>query len=317
MTNLETRWLTMPAHPEGAAFQRIDDSHPLDFYLGKDASGEWLFLLITEEKTNYSRKSRAINVFCRQRHDGKWALMFKLMKPELGKLFSLVCDDIVESSRSNPDPLHPASFVLSRFTRWQRLLEKGDSGLLDDAALRGLVGELLFLEKIALKERGSRQSISGWTGPAGADRDFCFPDHEFEIKTIHDGADHIVISSAEQLDLTIKPLNLVVIVMDDAIPGSLPEAFTVIDLVSNLREALATDQMSLEIFESKLIDAGLVMREEYSERAFVLHRIRFFKITDVFPSIRRSKLPLGIGKVSWELMVQSILPFEIVTTITN
>lgn len=313
--NLENRWLNMPAHPEAAAFQRIDDSHPIDFYLGKDASGEWLFLLITKERTNYSRKSHAIHVFCRQRNDGRWALMFKLMKPELGKLFSLVCDDIVESSRSNPDPLHPASFVLARFIRWQRLLEKGDSGLLDDAALRGLVGELLFLEKIVLKDRGSRQSVSGWTGPAGADRDFCFPDHEFEIKTIHDGADRMIISSAEQLDLTVKPLNLIVIVIDDVIPGSLPEAFTILDLVSRLRQALATDQMSLEIFESKLIEAGLVAREEYNERAFVLHRIRSFKIIDGFPAIRRSKLPQGIGKVSWELLVQSILPFEIVTTI--
>jgi len=304
----------MPAHPEGSAFQRIDESHPLDFYLGKDASGEWLLLLITEEQTALSRENRAIHVFCRKRSDGRWALMFRLMKPELGKLFSLVCEDLVESSRSNPDPTHPASFVLARFIRWQRLLERGDSGLLDDAALRGLVGELLFLETIAIPGRGVRQAVSGWCGPSGADRDFCFPDREFEIKTIREGADRILVSSAEQLDLASKPLDLGVVVLEDAVPGTLPEAFTVIDLVGRLRQALVPDPTALDILESRLMDAGFLMREEYGERAFVLRRIRMFKVMEGFPAIRRSALPSGIGKVSWELLVQAILPFEVTTT---
>jgi len=314
MMSLENRWQAMLANPEGSAFQRIDDSHPLDFYLGKDASGEWLLLLITEEQTSFSRENRAIHVLCRKRSDGRWALMFRLMKPELGKLFSLVCDDLVESSRSNPDPTHPASLVMARFVRWQRLLEKGDSGLLDDSALRGLVGELLFLEAFVLPEKGGRQAVSGWCGPRGADRDFCFPDREVEVKTIREGADRILMSSAEQLDLTTKPLNLGVVVLDDAVPGSLTEAFTVIDLVSRLRHAFESDPATLDVFESRLIDAGLLMREEYGDRAFVLRRIRTFKIAGSFPAIRRSTLPQGIGKVSWELIIQSILPFEVGTT---
>lgn len=311
MMKLEPRWQTMPAQPEGPAFQRIDETHPLDFYLGKNASGEWLLLLITGEKVLFSKENSAINVFCRKRNDGRWALMFRLMKPELGKLFSLVCEDLVESSRSNPDPAHPASFVLIRFGRWQRLLERGDSGLLDDAALRGLVGELLFLETVAIPARGGRQAVSGWCGPTGADRDFSFPDHEFEIKTVCEGADRVLISSAEQLDMTTKPLDLWVVVLENAVPGALPESFTILDLIGRIRPALAPDPTTLDLFESRLMDAGFMMREEYGERAFLLRSIRMFSVQEGFPGIRRSALPAGIGKVKWELFIQAILPFEV------
>lgn len=314
MTSLESRWHTLPALPEGSAFQRIDESHPLDFYLGRDVSGEWLLLLITGEQTVLSWDNESIRVFCRKRSDGRWALMFRLMKPELGKLFSLVCEDLVEASRGNPDPAHPASFVLARFRRWQRLLEKGGSGLLDDAALRGLVGELLFLETVAISQSDGRQAVSAWCGPTGADRDFSFPDREYEIKTVREGADRVVISSAEQLDLTAKPLTLCIVVVENAVPGAQPEVFTILDLVGRLRQTLASDHVALELLESRLIDAGFVMREEYGERGFVLRRIRMFRVEDGFPAIRRSALPAGIGKVSWELLIQAIVPFEVTTT---
>lgn len=314
MTSLENRWLTMPAHPAANAFQRIDDAHPLDFYLGRDVSGEWLLLLVTAEPASSSRETKAIHVLCRKRSDGKWAMVFRLMKPELGKLFALVCEDLIESSRSNPDPAHPASYVLSRFARWQRLLERGGSGLLDDSALRGLVGELLYLESVLMPEKGGGQAVAGWSGPSGADRDYCFPDREIEIKTVREGADRILVSSAEQLDLAGKPLELALVVLDDAPPGAVPEAFTVLDLVDRMKKALSPDQAALDLLESRLLDAGLVLREEYGERAFVFRRTRLFRVADGFPAIRRSELPAGIGKVSWELLVQSILPFEVSTS---
>lgn len=312
--SLENRWQAMPAQPAANAFQRIDDAHPLDFYLGRDVSGEWLLLLITAEPAGFSRETRAIQVLSRKRGDGKWAMLFRLMKPELGKLFALVCEDLIESSRCNPDPAHPSTFVLTRFARWQRLLERGDSGLLDDAALRGLVGELLYLESVLMPEWGGGQAVAGWSGPSGADRDFCFPDREIEVKTVREGADRILVSSAEQLDLAGKPLELALVVLDDALPGAVSEAFTLLDLVGRMKKALSSDQVALDLLESRLMDAGLVLREEYGERAFVFRRTRLFRVGEGFPSIRRSELPVGIGKVGWELLVQSILSFEVLTS---
>lgn len=310
MVAFETRWRDMPVHPEGPAFQRVDESHPLDFYLGRDATGEWVLLLITKEQPKSAREYQAIHVISRQRSDGRWALLFRLMRAELEKLFALLCEDLVESSRSIPDPSQAASFVLARFARWQRLLERGHSGLLDETAMRGLVGELLFLEYQAIPSRGVREAINGWVGPTGAERDFRFPEHEYEVKTVHPSAHRILISSAEQLDISDKVLDLYVVLLDSAEPESHAGAFTPLDVVGRLRESIEPDPPALELFEARLMEAGFVAREEYGERAYLFRQFRAFHVTERFPAIRRSQLPAGIGKVVWELELTAILPYE-------
>ncbi|MBI5135766.1 MAG: PD-(D/E)XK motif protein [Nitrospirae bacterium] len=310
MMAFEARWREMPTHPEGAAFQRVDESHPLDFYLGKEASGEWALLLVTQEQPISSREYQAIHVIRRQRNDDRWALLFRLVRPELGKLFALLCEDLVEASRNIPDPARSASYVLARFARWQRLLELGHSGLLGEAALKGLIGELLFLERQAIPSRGLREAVAGWVGPAGADRDFRFPGHECEIKTILTGADRVLISSEEQLDVPEGSLDLVIVVLDEADPRSHPEAFTPLGIVERVRQVVEHDPVALETFEGRLMEAGFVARGEYGERAYVFERFRTFRLVEGFPAIRRSLLPAGIGKVTWELELRAILPFE-------
>jgi hypothetical protein len=311
MTAFETRWREMTVHPENPAFQRVDESHQLDFYLGKEVSGEWILLLITVERPKVSREYQAIHVICRERQDGRWALLFRLMNPELEKLFSLLCEDLVESSRNIQDRALAASFVLARFARWQKLLERGQSGILEEEALRGLIGELLFLEKNAIPSKGLREAVNGWVGPAGAERDFRFADHEYEVKTIRTGAKRVLISSAEQLDLPAKLLDLFIALLDESEPESSPEAFTPLALVNRLKEAMESDAIALEVFESKLMDAGFVARDEYNERAYLFRQFRMFRVADEFPAIRRSQLSIGIRKVVWELEISEILSFEL------
>jgi len=311
MTAFEIRWRQMAVHPESPAFQRVDESHPLDFYLGKETSGEWTLLLITDERPKSTRQYRAIHVICRERTDGRWALLFRLMIPELEKLFSLLCEDLVESSRNTDDPRLAATLVLQRFGRWQRLLERSQLGLLDEEAIRGLIGELLFLEKQVIPSKGIRDAVNGWVGPSGAERDFRFAEQEYEIKAIRTDANGILISSAEQLDLPSKQLDLFVVVLDETEPESHSEAFTPIELVNRLKESMDADNIALEAFESKLMDVGFVARDEYSERAYVFRRFRKFRIAEGFPAIRRSQLPTGIGKVIWELKISAILSFEL------
>lgn len=308
MMNLDARWGEMSILPESSQFQRVDDSHPLDFYIGKDASGKRILLLISKEEV-FSVATHAIQVIVQRREDGKYALMFRLEKTELEKLFALVCEDLVESSRSNPK--HPASFVLSRFNHWQRMLEKNNSGLLDDESLRGLIGELLFLEMDLIPSRGKREAVSGWCGPVGADRDFAFSDMEFEVKTMTSGSDRVIVSSAEQLDVLTKPIELAIVSLDAVDPRMHNESFTISDIVNRLRKSLEEEPHASEIFELRLIDAGLVLCESYDEKAFCVTGVRKFQVLQDFPAIRRSSLPSGIGCVRWELMIRSIIPFEV------
>jgi hypothetical protein len=305
MMPIEARWETL----EPGGFQRIDEDHPLDFYLGMDVSGDRVLLLIIQDEEAIPAQSQAINVFCRKRHDGQWALMFRLVRSELGRVFSHLCEDLVESSRKLSDTTNPARFVLARFERWQRLLKHGHTGLLDESAMRGLICELLYLRQISIPRYGLAPAIKGWIGPLDAAQDFHYPDGFFEVKSIRTGSTKVIISSADQLDDTGKSLELVAVILDPADRES-ADAFCLPDIVNDMRHLLEEDPIALSTFEERLLAAGYIDSDEYRNLYYKSGDFRFFTICDGFPRIMRSSLSSGINKVTYELDLASCKPFE-------
>ena len=92
-------------------------------------------------------------------------------------------------------------------------------GVFDLYELRGLVGELLYLERVAIPKYGIEAAVACWVGPKGADQDFVSQDKRIEVKTIREGADRVRISSAEQLDVSGHDLKLAMVVLEDVPVG--------------------------------------------------------------------------------------------------
>jgi hypothetical protein len=97
---LYDRWDTLSAEPLQAVFQLYDASHPLDFYLGKDNEKHKLLLLVSPEEPPAIRDMRAIRIRSFKRDDGKWSLLLVLDSSGLSPMFSMLCADLIESSRS-------------------------------------------------------------------------------------------------------------------------------------------------------------------------------------------------------------------------
>ncbi len=307
MTTFESKWSNLEA---GKGFKRIDENHPLDFYIGTDIHGEWVLLLLIDKNVSVPTQSQAIQVFCRQRQDKRWALTFKLLRSDLGQLFSHLCKDLVESSRHIQDKSEAAEIVLVRFARWQRLLKSGHTGLLDESVQLGLLGELLFLQRFALQKYGSIIAIGGWVGPLDAEQDFRYPDNLFEVKTVGSEVLKVMISSAEQLDDADRPIQLVVMVLDHADRND-DGALCLSGVIENMRKELQHDAQSLSLFNDRLMSVGYYDREEYGIRFYQLNNIRRFTVCKDFPRIIRSQLPAGIGRVKYELDLHTCLPYTL------
>ena len=310
MTIFEPRWGSFES---GRGFQRVDEDHPLDFYIGVDISDHRVLLLVMESELHVPVQSQAIQVLCRQRQDGRWALMFSLLRPDLGVIFSHLCEDLVESSRKISDKSKAGELILSRFVYWQRLLRSGSTGLLDESVQKGLLGELLFLQRLALPVYGAISALEGWVGPLNAEQDFRYVDRIFEIKTIGPDALTVKISSAEQLDDTDRPIQLVLAVLDqtDRIDA---DAFCLLSIVAELRQELLSDPAASALFDDRLLSIGYFDRDEYSTRFFRFDRFRHFAICEGFPRIMQSRLSSAIGSVRYELDLQACLPYEIADT---
>lgn len=309
MKSIEQRWGDLTPPINESVFIRFDDNHPYDFYLGRDASGELILLLIVNQEPPIFPNSQSILVNSARRQDGRWALRFILIRKDLQQLFYHLCKDLIESSRSFKPESKVSEFVLARFIRWQKLLQRGATGLLDDSKLQGLIGELLFLELIAIPQYGISQSVKAWVGPLGADQDFRFEDFWYEVKTIKPGATIIKISSIEQLDMKDYSGQLVVVYIEKA-SNNESGAFNPIELVNRIKRKVSNNPVTVLEFEEKLIDAGLLEFQEYQGKLFILRKIRKFSIEETFPRLRRKHLSPGIRSAVYDIDISTLITFE-------
>ncbi len=161
--------------------QRVDAEHTLDLFV---SVGEHLspgLVLLCDAQPPSSPDLDAVEITTHLRADGRWALGIWLNSPELHEVFAQLCDDLVESSREVA-PSQAAVFVLVRIGRWRRLLEP-DKGGLSVSEIRGLIGELLVLQRLS-EHWPTDQVVAGWIGPHESPQDFVLPELRIEVKVI-------------------------------------------------------------------------------------------------------------------------------------
>ncbi|RKQ57835.1 putative PD-(D/E)XK family protein DUF4420 [Vogesella indigofera] len=305
---LDQRWNELQPANKDDVFQLLDPDHPLDFYIGRDARGGRSLLLLTTDTPPAPKEYRAIRIQTFQRPDGRWSLLFRLTSPELTQLFTWLCQDLVEAGRRVVDPARPVAVLMKRFANWQRLMASGHNGLMDENRIRGLCGELLFLEQQLLPVFGGLASVTGWVGPERAHQDFQMCDKAWEIKTIRPGSTTVRISSEHQLDSKARPIELVVVSLAD-LQSSSPDGFTLNRLADRLYESLAGDLEAQDLFLQRLAAYGYIRRPEYDSRYYRVTACEAYVAGDGFPALAPSGLPSFISQVTYDLDLAGCKPY--------
>ena len=309
LSKLDSRWESLATDQLHSVFQLCDATHPLDFYIGRDIEGQRLLLLVTSEVPPAIRDMRAIRIRAFKRDDGKWSLLLTLNEMTLSSMFSMLCDDLIESSRNtNLTTAESLSFVLKRLSNWRRLFERGLPDILSESGIRGLCGELLFLRRLFVL-LGKSGATKAWVGPEQADQDFQTPDAAWEVKTIRPGAHSVKISSESQLQTTIRAVQLAIFELADTITGA-PGSFTLTTLVDKIRADLLDDHDAGDVFEDRLATAGYVSRPEYNEHVFVERALDVFAVTADFPRITGETIAPGISHVGYDLLLSACKKFR-------
>ena len=114
----------------GDSYQRVDDSHPLDLYVGIDELSRWTLLMICDVRPQQLSSSRMILAKIGQRQDGRWTVSLSLVKDEYKDMFILFCGDIIDSSRMIRIKDKAAGFVIKRYKEWKDMLANSRNGLL-------------------------------------------------------------------------------------------------------------------------------------------------------------------------------------------
>jgi hypothetical protein len=298
---LEEIWKQLSTKKSFPLHQLIDAEHPLDLYAGIDTDGLLLFVLFSDHEPPSPEQSfEAFEVTRHHRNDDRWALTIKLTNIELSRLFGHLCDDLVTSSRRLQSQDTAGRFILDRIARWERLLARAKSSILDQAHIRGLIGELLYIEQIGIPQRGAIETIKGWQGPLGAAQDFRFGDCAVEVKTLPHRSSRTRISSAEQLDPPNLPLFLTAFALEIS-DRTMPAAFTLNELVERTRNRIAETGGDTTDFGARLQCTGYLRDAAYDETSMLVTGVAHYEVSESFPSIRRSRLADGIGAVRYDI----------------
>lgn len=290
-------------------YTRVDAAHPLEFYIGYDESGLKSLLLVSPAEMGQPASSKSIQARFGQRVDGRWALTLRLSQVEQEEVFVQLCSDLMECSRGQPGDESGIAFVLNRYRRWLKLMERQGSGLLGESARRGLLGEVLFLGRLLHEALPPLDAVGGWMGSEGADRDFVLANGWYEIKTVGVGAKHVRISSLEQLDAP-TPGALQIYFVDRAAPNE-PESFSLNSVIRDLRVRLKQDPAAVELFEAKLLDAGYLDLQDYELPLYRLHGAQRYRCDERFPRLTKQSVPPQVTAASYELSLSTLSEWRV------
>jgi hypothetical protein len=310
MTRIEQLWQEVATQSSRAGlFRRVDDTHPLDLYAGIDHQGKRVLLLVAKEMPLGLPAPGIVEVACNQRSDAEWAIIVQLARPDFDELFGRLCQDLVDNTRDST-PEHGGDALLRRLSRWRRLLEAGHRKTLSEAELRGLIGELWFLQNVALPRVGADAAVKGWLGPLAAPHDFLLTASLVEIKTCMPGSHDVTIASLQQLDAGEEPLYLCVVSLGPA-TSTIPDAFTTAALVTEIRQGIEASQAASTEFELRLAETGYLDGEEYARAWYHVSGVRYFQVRDDFPRLVLTSIPVGVREVIYVIDLRACKAFEV------
>lgn len=289
---------------ESKTFRRVDESHPLDIFIGYSDEGNPTLLISVSGKNTTIQSSQAIDVKTYIKNKGQLRIVFTLLDRDKETIFYKLCEDIIESSK-NINEQKALAFIVARWNKWRFMFKKANTDLLSENQVVGLMGELLFLENYMFNEYGIEKALIAWQGPSNCHKDFEIMDTWYEVKSVRQ-SQTVKISSVEQLDSNIEG-NLEVIFLDKTNSES-NNAIFLNKLVEKIGNKISCFE-TYKLFNKRLMDVGYFYDEEYDKYIYKFIKRNTYAVNNDFPKIKSEDLKDGIVRVSYEIALQDINKF--------
>lgn len=284
-------------------YLRVSVGHPLELYLGKNENGNPT-LRFNGEFHPVKIVGNSILEIKQVKTANYMSILFSYTAKENLSLFYNFCEDIINQT-SNYYGNDGYLEIVNRYNQWKKMFY-GNSKILSEHEVLGLIGELLFLKDYCFPIYGVSVGLNGWSGPEPTHKDFSYKDEWYEIKSINSFKNTVSISSIEQLD-SITEGKLVVYSFEKMSPSFNGISLNaLVGMVSNMIQ-YETDK---DIFFEKLKQVGYSYNEVYDNYMYNMINIDKYIVNTEFPKIKADDLPNGIGKVQYEIFLSLIEKFK-------
>lgn len=297
--------LASPSDSTSITARRVGEAGKWDFYWGLDSGGHCLLVLrhdvasLPRERLPELKGIALLEEV--PRDDDKPSLVFKLLDGSQRDIFHTLCMDIMSGAeRARTEPEAVASAIV-RTWRWHYLLRGGAGAKLSAELQKGLIGELLVLERYMLSALPPATALAAWKGPLGAAKDFTCGRVAIESKTRSSStAATVIVSSEQQLDCTnLDDLFLHLSVLDPTPPED-DLGFTVTDVARRIRERVAVaDAAAVDRLESLLAAAGFRFEDDYADARWSGGERAIYRVDGAFPRLTAALLPQSVSDVEY------------------
>lgn len=287
---------------------RIDTCPNRSLFIGLDEKGRPMLLLVTQYSPEVLKSTGAIDVTVGRRKDKLWALTFSLNEPDLIDVFCQFCMDMAVSSAHISSERKAVSFLEKRYEQWLKIMPSGRKTKLSTERIKGLLGEMKFLQDFMMPKYGLKDAVLSWSGPDFAKQDFVLENTWFEVKTVSADAEVVSISSIDQLDTDV-PGELVVMKVSPTGPKD-SSGCTLNGLYKRILVKLENDPELRFSFKGKMLEAGYYPNPYYDGCVYRFEQQNHYEVNCDFPAIRRKNLPNAITKVQYQLSLSAIDRFR-------
>ncbi|MEZ5595764.1 MAG: PD-(D/E)XK motif protein [Pseudomonadales bacterium] len=323
MTTPMTMRTTMPSRPspwDGVptpvadyTVVRVPNLRGVPIYWGRDISSQCLLIVeLSGDHTDQLRSDgvtlNGIGVDMRPGDaPGRQGLVLTLARHVDIDLFQGLCETLIESLREVDDSATAMAVTLAQLKRWKAFLS-GRRTTMPPEQVRGLFAELQMMRSLYAARTTPPVAVDAWCGADRVQQDFIFGDEAIEVKSLSGRERNSVrISSEDQLESLTSSLYLAVCRLTE-MPES-DQSVSLNDLVRQVEGELG-DAQALEEFARKLSAYGYAPLHDYDSPRFTVSDLKTYRVEDGFPRLVRSGIPNGIARLSYDIELETIQPFE-------
>ncbi len=316
MTMPDDPWrdIAPPSSTDSLNARRVDADMRWHFFWARGVDGRCQLILRHASESSTSvrlPRLRDIDIsLTTSEEDRSRTLVFRLLDSSHRDIFHRLCLDIMRVAADAASEHEAVAVTLARTWRWHHLL-RGGEGRLSPEEQKGLIGELLVLQRLLLSRLSAKDAVSSWRGPLGAPKDFEVGRIALESKARRGAATPFVaVSSEHQLDTSgVDALFLHVVELDEG-PADAADSFTLSTIVDVVRNQMRSmDAGAVDKYDALLLAAGFRQDDDYSDSRWVEGKSHLYHVASGFPRINANEILAGVTNVKYSVALKECEPF--------
>ena len=313
MVNIKSIWETQKPTGDIIIKTKIEDIPHLNCYAATNhITGQHLYIMSVSknveipELKNY--RFKGVEIFPVETDDF-CELNIYLLDNDLKDIFSLFIQNILEDIAESVTENEAVTKTLNVISKWKKLFDKINFNGLSLEQQKGLIGELLFINYLSEHRKSPTTILNAWTGPDFEDKDFVFGATGVEIKLTSSKYPKIKITNEGQLDAqNLNELFLILYTVEDVKENG----FTLNSLIEQTQQKLSANIDELKFFNERLMLLGYLEEDkEHYNKMYSLKKTYSYSVSEEFPKIIKSHLPIGVYNTSYFIELSAVENFTV------